>query len=110
MYTDWVALKTNTHGPKVEHQFIDLKLWHVPPRSPDLNPVEKFWAWLRRELRKRDLRDLQAGRQPLGRIAYSKRVGAICKSPKSQQVGANILRSFKKDCVKIVKRGGAYCR
>ena len=26
----------------------DISLWHVPARSPDLNPVEKFWAWLRR--------------------------------------------------------------
>ena len=27
-----------------------VRLLKVPPRSPDLNPVEKFWSWLRREL------------------------------------------------------------
>ena len=35
--------------------------------SPDLNPIEKFWAWLRNRLRQRDLEDLQAGRPALGK-------------------------------------------
>jgi hypothetical protein len=39
-----------------------VNLWHVPPRSPDLNPIEKYWSWLRRELRKRDVADLQAAK------------------------------------------------
>ena len=30
------------------HRDNRIKLWHIPPRSPDLNPIEKFWAWLRR--------------------------------------------------------------
>ena len=34
-----------------------ISLWRIPPHSPDLNPIEKFWSWLRRELRKRDLDD-----------------------------------------------------
>ena len=28
------------------------KLLFLPPYSPDLNPIEKFWAWLKRFLRK----------------------------------------------------------
>ena len=24
-----------------------IELWSVPPRSPDLNPIEKFWAYVR---------------------------------------------------------------
>jgi transposase len=40
-------------------------LWHIPPRSPDLNPVEKFWAWLRRELRRLDLQDLSKKKRSL---------------------------------------------
>ena len=28
------------------------RLLFLPPYSPDLNPIEKFWAWLKRHLRK----------------------------------------------------------
>ena len=42
-----------------------VSLWHIPPRSPDLNPVEKFWAWLRRELRRLDLKDRSKKKRPL---------------------------------------------
>ena len=28
------------------------KLLFLPPYSPQLNPIEKFWAWLKRFLRK----------------------------------------------------------
>ena len=30
----------------------DCKLLFLPPYSPELNPIEKFWAWLKRFLRK----------------------------------------------------------
>ena len=36
-----------------------IDLWPVPPKSPDLNPVEMFWSWLRRKLRDLDLQDLR---------------------------------------------------
>ena len=26
-------------------------VWFLPPYSPDLNPIEKWWAWLKRKLR-----------------------------------------------------------
>jgi len=29
-------------------------LLHIPPKSPDLNPVEKFWGWVRKRLHKMD--------------------------------------------------------
>jgi len=27
------------------------EVWFLPPYSPDLNPIEKWWAWLKRKLR-----------------------------------------------------------
>jgi len=30
----------------------DCEILFLPPYSPDLNPIEKYWAWLKRRLRK----------------------------------------------------------
>ena len=30
----------------------DCQILFLPPYSPDLNPIEKFWAWLKHKLRK----------------------------------------------------------
>jgi transposase len=35
---------------RAAHRAAKVNMWHIPPRSPDLNPVEKFWGWLRKEL------------------------------------------------------------
>ena len=29
----------------------ECKLIYLPPYSPDLNPIEKFWSWLKREIK-----------------------------------------------------------
>ena len=39
-----------------------LTLFRFPPNSGDLNPIETVWAWLRRDLAKREQDDLEAGR------------------------------------------------
>ena len=52
-------------------------LWRVPPRSPDLNPVERFWAYLQKRLRRLDLRDAFNRRPCLGRSAYIARVRQV---------------------------------
>ena len=85
-----------------------ITLWRNPPRSPDLNPVERFWAWLRSELRRRDLEDLRAKRRPLGRTAYRQRLRAVMNSPKAQLKAKNIYASFKKVCKIVIKRKGAH--
>ena len=48
------------------------------PKSPDLNPVEMFWGWLRKKLRSMDLEDLRKKRRPLGKTAYTARVNRGC--------------------------------
>ena len=62
---------------------IGIKLWHVPARSPDLNPVEKFWAWLRKHLRKLDLTDAVAKRPVLGKVAYRERGRRVLQTKKA---------------------------
>ena len=76
------------------HSASKMSLWRVPPKSPDLNPVEKFWGWLRRELLIRDLADLKARRAVLGPSAYKARVTAIMKSKKANE-GGEVRRRFQ---------------
>ena len=83
-----------------------IKTWQVPPRSPDLNPVERFWAWLRAELRRRDLDDLCKKRMPLGKTAYKQRIRAIMRSAQAQKVASNIFASFRKTCQKCIENDG----
>ena len=75
--------------------------------SPDLNPIEKFWSWLGKELRRRDLKDLCEGRPVLGKIAYRLRVKAVLRSPKSQQVASRCAGTLKKVCKAVVAKKGA---
>ena len=89
------------------HKQAGVKLWRIPPKSPDLNPVEKFWSWLRRKLRAMDLADAVAKRPSLGKQEYKARVQGVLKSRKAQQVAANCATSFKKTCREVAQRKGA---
>ena len=58
----WTVLCDNesflsTARSKEAHANARVSMWHIPPRSPDLNPIEKYWAWLRKALLARDLSD-----------------------------------------------------
>ena len=83
-----------------------VKMWHNPPRSLDLNPVELFWAWLHKKLRALDLKDAVAKRPILSKMAYIQRVRRVLKSPKAQTTAKNIALRFKKACRSVVKGGG----
>ena len=61
----------------------NIQLVPIPPRSPDLNPIERYWGWLRTQLRLRDLRDLRDGKPALGKMAYKARVKAFLKTRKA---------------------------
>ena len=84
-----------------------IKLWKLPAKSPDLNPIERFWAWLRKELLRRDLADLAARRAVLGKFAYKQRVQGILRSKKAQEVAANIAGGLRKVCKLVIKKKGA---
>ena len=65
---------------KAAHKKAKVRLWQIPAKSPDLNPVEKFWAWLRKKLGKMDLADLVANRPVPGPTAYKERVRRVLKN------------------------------
>ena len=83
-----------------------ISLWTVPPKSPDLNPVEMFWGWLRRKLRLMDLEDLRKKRRPLGRTAYTARIKGVLKSQKAQTVAKNFARRLRQACKQVDERRG----
>ena len=84
-----------------------ISLWTLPPRSPDLNPIEKFWSWLRRELRRRDLQDYANKKVCLTKAKYIARVEQVLQTAKAQRVAANIAGGLKKVCKEVAEKGGA---
>ena len=85
----------------------NVRLWEVPPKSPDLNPIEMFWAWARRQLRLMDLEDMRLGRAPLGMPAYVRRVKALFRRQKAQSVAKQCAMKFRSKCKAVVENGGA---
>ena len=82
-------------------------LCKMPPRSPDLNPIERFWAWLRKRLRALELKDLKARRKRIGKTAFRARVRSVCGSAKAQTVAASCAAGLKKVCRLVVLKKGA---
>ena len=83
------------------------KFWDLLPKSPDLNPVEMFWGWIRRKLRTMDLADLRTKRPPLDKAAYIARVKGIMRSKKAQTVAKGYAARLRKTCKQVVDRRGA---
>ena len=82
-------------------------LWKMPAKSPDLNPVKRFWSWLRKKLRAVDLQGAVAKRPVMGKIAYKARVRAVCRSKQAQSVAANKEKLMKRVCRQVVLKKGA---
>lgn len=90
-----------------EYRKSKVHLWRVPPRSPDLNPVERFWAYLRKRLRRLDLRDALNRRPCLGRSAYIARVRQVLLSAHAQNAARHIAAGYLTTCREVVRKGGA---
>ena len=90
------------------HKAVKVKLWSIPRRSPDCNPVEKFWAWLRSRLRAMDLRDAVAKRAVPSKTAYRARVRRLVQTKKAQKVAGNHARALKGVCRIILQKKGAH--
>ena len=90
------------------HKAVKVKLWSIPRRSPDCNPVEKFWAWLRSRLRAMDLRDAVAKRAVPSKTAYRARVRRLCQTKKAQKVAGNHARALEGVCRIILQKKSAH--
>ena len=89
------------------HRDTGMVLWKLPPRSPDLNPIEKYWSWLRKQLRRRDLADLVLKRPALTKAGYTKRVKSVLRSRVSQRVAKNCAIGLKRVCQEVIAKKGA---
>lgn len=87
-----------------------IALWRVPPSSPDLNPVEKMWGWVRKQLRAMDLADLKAKRPVPGRLAYKTRIRNLLKTKRAQTAATKFALSLKTVCKAVVRAKGARTR
>ena len=91
---------------KRAHEEVGVELWTVPPSSPDLNPVELMWAWLRKELRRMDKNDLAAKRPAIQKTAFQGRVRSLVRTQRAQQHASKIAAGFKRKCREIVQKKG----
>ena len=61
-------------------------MMNFPPNSGDLNPIENVWAWLRRDLAKREFEDMDAKRS-LTVTQFRQRVSQILLSYEKRKPG-----------------------
>ena len=95
---------------RAAHFHARVELCQIPPRSPDLYPVEMFWSWLRRRLRAMDLADLRAGRAPMRKSTFKIRVRALLRSSEAQAVAKRHFRTLRTKCLEVRRRKGAALR
>ena len=96
----WTALCDNesflnAKATKAAHAKARVELWHIPPRSPDLNPVEKFRGRLRKRLRAMDLADFKAKKRPIQRAALKARVRRLVATAKAKDVARSYVRGLR---------------
>ena len=108
----WTVLSDNEaflrcRAARALYKRVGVTMWHIPARSPDLNPVERFWAFLRKHLRAMDLKDAIAKRPVLGKTAYRERVRRVMKSKKAKDIAMKNMTSLRKTCREVLKLKGA---
>lgn len=97
----------NAPASRAAHSRASVTLVRIPPRSPDLNPVERYWAWVRKRLQELDLADLRANRKVLGRLALKARVRALLRTRKAKLIAKRTLLSLRDVCSEVQRKKGA---
>ena len=70
-------------------------LWKLPAKSPDLNPIEKYWAWVRKQTRAMDLKDLVAKKPAVGKLTFKARFLRLMKNPRAKEVAARTMSNLR---------------
>ena len=100
-------LLTDAGLPYAEYTKANVELWKIRAHSPDLNPVERFWSWLRRKLRAMGLADAVKGRPVLSKQAYKARVARVLRTRKAQAAAACCARGLRRACRQVIRQRGA---
>ena len=90
-----------------QHARRNIVLWQVPAKSPDLNPVEKYWSYLRRRLRDMDLDDLAKGKPAATKTQYRRRIRSIGQTQGAKRVARNLIKGLRNVCLQVRERRGA---
>ena len=88
----------------------NIHLWDVPPKSPDLNPIEMFWGWTRRLLRLKDLADVRSKRSPLTTPEYVTHAKSRFRSQRAQRAAKKFAARLRKTCQEVIKYKGVAAR
>ena len=81
-----------------------ITLVHIPAKSLDLNPEEKFWG--DGPARSFTRWTLRAGRVVPGRIAYKERIKSLLIAANAQQKARNLYGNLRTVAKKIVLKKG----
>ena len=92
--------------PIAARRTVGSKLWKIPPKSPDLSPIERFGAWLKKTLRAMDLAGALKAGLVLGETAYIECARRVLKG-RAQAVAKNQANTLRKVCEAIVQKQGA---
>ena len=87
-----------------------ISLCKIPARSPDLNPIEKFWSWFRTELRRRDLQDLRNKRATRTKDQYINRMKTVLGSSTAKEKASRIMKGMRSVYKEVLKKRGAAAR
>ena len=96
----------NTKEAKAYYDKKNIVLFQIPPKSPDLNPIENYWSWVRKQMRAKDLADLRAGRPALGKGASKTRVKALPKTKGRSDWPETLSRCCEKSVLRSSRRRG----
>ena len=111
----WFVLCDNeaflrTRDSAAAHATANVILWSVPPRSPDLNPIEKFGLGCGTGCASGTLRICRRGGQLWGKTAFKARVRAICRSQHARRVAAACALGLRKVCLEAIAKKGVMAR
>ena len=111
----WLVLCDNESflqapASRAAHRRRNIELLQIPARSPDLNPVEKFWSWVRRQVRDQNLADLREGRPPVTKQALKRRIRALLRSNAAREVAKKTFKGLRNVCRQVIAKKGAATR